>query len=157
LKWCSDSQKNKAIQRVFRTALKTAEEKFKENSRPMKYYASARYKAGTWKEYRRVVCRIIVDEQGHIDDRYIVTSFEGTKAKYLYESVYCDRGNAELFIKEHKRGLKSDRMSCNKATANQFRLFLHSATYTMMQNGGRIFSMEQGFRRLRSKLFDYVF
>ena len=124
--------KNKAIQRVFRTALKTAEEKFKENGRPMKYYASARYKAGTWKEYRRVVCRIIVDQQGRIDDRYIVTSFEGTKAKYLYESVYCDRGNAELFIKEHKRGLKSDRMSCNKATANQFRLFLHSAAYTMM-------------------------
>ena len=23
-------------------------------------------------------------------------------AKYLYEEVYCDRGNAELFIKDHK-------------------------------------------------------
>ena len=47
-------------------------------------------------------------------------------AKYLYEEVYCDRGNAELFIKDHKNGLKSDRASCNKATANQFRLFLRS-------------------------------
>ncbi len=52
--------------------------------------------------------------------------------RYLYEEVYCDRGNAELFIKDHKNGLKSGRASCHKATANQFRLFLHSAAYMLM-------------------------
>lgn len=52
--------------------------------------------------------------------------------RYLYEEVYCDRGNAELFIKDHKNGLKSGRASCHKATANQFRLFLHSSAYMLM-------------------------
>ena len=53
-------------------------------------------------------------------------------ASKSYEEVYCDRGNAELFIKDHKNGLKSGRASCHKATANQFRLFLHSAAYMLM-------------------------
>jgi hypothetical protein len=35
-------------------------------------------------------------------------------------------------IKEHKRHLHSDRTSCHKFEANQFRLFLHSAAYVLM-------------------------
>jgi len=124
--------KNSNLKKIFATTIKHAEDRFKETGRPVRLFASGWYKAGTWKEYRRVICRIIVDEEGRIDDRYIVTSFAGAKAKYLYESVYCDRGNAELCIKEHKNGLQSDRTSCHKATANQFRLFLHTAAYTLM-------------------------
>ena len=64
--------------------------------------------------------------------RFIVTSFEHSGAKYLYETVYCGRGAMELMIKDHKNGLNSDRTSCHKFTANQFRLFLHSAAYVVM-------------------------
>ena len=64
--------------------------------------------------------------------RFIVTDLESVGAKFLYETVYCDRGNAELYIKEHKLFLHSDRTSCTSATANQFRLFLHSAAYVIM-------------------------
>ena len=64
--------------------------------------------------------------------RIIVTSFEHSGAKYLYETVYCGRGAMELMIKDHKNGLRSDRTSCHKFTANQFRLFLHSAAYVVM-------------------------
>jgi hypothetical protein len=46
-----------------------------------------------------------------LDIRYIVTSLRGT-AKYLYETVYCERGQAENFIKLHKAQLASDRASC---------------------------------------------
>ncbi|MCP4151606.1 MAG: IS1380 family transposase, partial [bacterium] len=38
----------------------------------------------------------------------------------------------ELFIKDHKLYLKSDRTSCHKFAANQFRLFLHSAAYVFI-------------------------
>ena len=38
----------------------------------------------------------------------------------------------ELYIKELKEGLWSDRMSCSKFTANQFRLFMHAAAYVLM-------------------------
>ena len=38
----------------------------------------------------------------------------------------------EHYIKDHKRFLHSDRMSCHKFEANQFRVFLHSAAYVFM-------------------------
>ena len=38
----------------------------------------------------------------------------------------------ELRIKDHKLYLRSDRSSCNKFTANQFRLFLHSMAYILI-------------------------
>lgn len=46
--------------------------------------------------------------------------------------AYCDRGQMENFIKELKLDLKSDRTSCHRFTANAFRLFLHSAAYTLL-------------------------
>ena len=35
-------------------------------------------------------------------------------------------------IKDHKVALKSDRTSCHRKEANQFRLFIHSAAYVLM-------------------------
>ena len=52
--------------------------------------------------------------------------------KALYEKVYCARGQAENLIKAHKLHLASDRTSCTKATANQFRLLIHTAAYWLM-------------------------
>jgi uncharacterized MAPEG superfamily protein len=39
---------------------------------------------------------------------------------------------AENLIKAHKLHLASDRTSCRKATANQFRLLIHTAAYWLM-------------------------
>ena len=64
--------------------------------------------------------------------RYIVTDIIEYRTKQIYEIGYCARGKAELYIKEHKLYLKSDRTSCNKFTANQLRLFLHSAAYVLI-------------------------
>src|SRR5688572_24979658 len=38
----------------------------------------------------------------------------------------------ENLIKAYKRHLAADRTSCGKATANQFRLFLHAASYWLV-------------------------
>ena len=38
----------------------------------------------------------------------------------------------ENLAKAHKRHLASDRTSCSKATANQFRLVLHTAAYWLL-------------------------
>src|SRR4030042_145376 len=64
--------------------------------------------------------------------RYIVTNLTDLRTRDLYEKGYCARGAMELRIKEHKLYLKSDRSSCNKFTANQFRLFMHSMAYILM-------------------------
>ncbi len=41
-------------------------------------------------------------------------------------------GRSEGFIKNHKTYLQSDRTSCHRFSANQFRLFLHSAAYVLL-------------------------
>ena len=89
-----------------------------------------RYAARTWHAERRVIARIEASERG-ADSRFIVTNLPGTP-RWLYEDVYCARGQAENLIKAHKRHLTSDRTSCSKATANQFRLVLHTAAYWLL-------------------------
>ena len=124
---------NKVILRQFAFAEEQARKKFQNNGKKAcRVFASGYYQAGTWEKPRRIICRVIVNELGTVDTRFIVTSFDKIGAKYLYDTVYCGRGNAELYIKDQKVALKSDRTSCNKATANQFRLFLHSAAYQLM-------------------------
>lgn len=94
-------------------------------------FHSFRYKAGTWHRYYRVVAKVEVSAQG-TNLRFIVTDLENAKATVLYQQIYCARGAAELNIKEHKLYLKSDRTSCHRFEANQFRLFLHSAAYVLL-------------------------
>jgi hypothetical protein len=89
-----------------------------------------RYAAKTWTKPRRVVARLEATTQG-FDARYIVTTLEGSVG-YLYETVYCARGQAENFIKLHKTQLASDRTSCRSPRANQFRLILHTAAYWLL-------------------------
>jgi hypothetical protein len=93
-------------------------------------YVEFRYGAGSWKIERRVIARIEASAQG-TDSRFIVTNLAGLP-KSLYEKVYCARGQAENLIKAHKLHLASDRTSCTKATANQFRLLIHTAAYWLM-------------------------
>jgi len=102
-----------------------------EEWRPCRRFHSFCYSAETWSRQRRIVARVEATAMG-VDARFIVTDLEDAGAKFLYETVYCDRGNAELMIKEHKCFLKSSRTSCTTAEANQFRLYLHSAAYVIM-------------------------
>ena len=58
----------------------------------------------------------------------------GRSPRWLYEEVYCARGQADNLIKAHKLHLASDRTSCSKATANQFRLLIHTAAYWLLHS-----------------------
>jgi len=81
-----------------------------------------------------VIARIEASDRG-AHTRFIVTNLEGAP-RWLYEDVYCARGQAENLIKAHKRHLASDRTSCTKAAANQFRLVLHTAAYWLLHTLG---------------------
>jgi hypothetical protein len=93
-------------------------------------YGDFRYAATSWKVERRVIARVEASPQG-ADSRFIVTNLAGLP-KALYEKVYCARGQAENLIKAHKLHLASDRTSCTRATANQFRLLIHTAAYWLL-------------------------
>src|SRR6201995_3513420 len=93
-------------------------------------YDDFRYAAKSWKIERRVIARVEAGPQG-ADRRFTAPNLPGLPTA-LYEKVYCARGQAENLIKAHKLHLASGRTACTKATANQFRLLIHTAAYWLM-------------------------
>ena len=88
------------------------------------------YQAKSWSRERTVIARVEATSKGS-DIRFIVTNLPG-RAKVLYEKIYCARGRMENMIKEHKLYTRSDRTSCHRWEANQFRLFLHTGAYWLL-------------------------
>ena len=78
------------------------------------------------------MARIEVTYKG-LDTRYVVTNIRRCAPRWLYDSLYCARGQAENLIKRHKSQLASDRTSCRSPLANQMRLTLHTAAYWLMR------------------------
>ena len=97
----------------------------------MRRYTETRYGAKSWNCERRVAARIEASTQG-LDIRYVVSNIQSGSAEWLYDTLYCARGQAENLIKLHKSQLASDRTSCRSALANQVRLVLHTAAYWLM-------------------------
>ncbi len=124
---------NSILNKLAECIIKSAVDKFKRENNPVKLYHTFSYKANTWEDQQRVVVKVEVNCKG-INIRYIVTDQWEYRTKKLYEIGYCQRGKMELFIKEHKTYLKSDRTSCHSFKANQFRLFLHSAAYVLIHS-----------------------
>ena len=122
---------NKKIQKLVETQEQRALKLYERNKHEVRLYHSFSYKAESWSKDRRIVAKIEVNAKGR-NLRFVVTDLVGAKAKALYTELYCDRGNAELYIKDHKLYLKSGRTSCQRFLANQFRLFLHSAAYVLI-------------------------
>ena len=97
-----------------------------ENREALRGYAETTHKARTWSKERRVAARIEATRLG-LDIRFVVTSLTTGTPGWLYDSLYCARGQAENLIKLHKAQLASDRTSCRSALANQVRLILRQS------------------------------
>ena len=122
---------NVKLQKKSRRWLEDATATFDATGEDVRIFHSFMYKAQSWKHQQRVVVKIEVNKLG-TNVRYIVTDFKKQRSGFLYSECYCDRGRMELMIAELKNGLKADRMSCNKFSANQFRLYLHCAAYVIL-------------------------
>src|SRR5215813_14476066 len=122
---------NAVLKELAQDVVEQAQRAYARFERKVTRFHSTRYQAGTWSRSRRVVIKVEVSEQG-VNTRFVVTDLEQARAKGLYRQIYCARGQAENEIKDHKRYLKSDRTSCHRFEANQFRLFLHSAAYVLL-------------------------
>ena len=122
---------NAKLHELAQVTIESAQREFIQYQKPVKRYHSFMYKAGSWENYQRIIVKVEVSTMG-TNIRYIVTSLADFRTRDLYEKGYCARGSMELRIKDHKLYLKSDRSSCTKFTANQFRLFLHSMAYILI-------------------------
>ena len=87
----------------------------------------------TWSRRRRIVAKAEWT-RGEANPRFVVTSLGSheCKAKYLYEKLYCARGDMENRIKECQLDLYADRTSTATMRANQLRLWFASMAYVLI-------------------------
>jgi hypothetical protein len=99
-------------------------------------YSECTYQARSWQHPRRVLIKAdVAIHPGRLpkdNPRFIVTNMKQTP-KWIYEKIYCARGDMENRIKELKGGLAIDRTSCTSFRANQFRALMTAAAYVLMQ------------------------
>ena len=126
---------NAVLEKRIQAVVDSVKKQYETKGEIVRQYYSFHYQAGSWSKPMRVVAKIEMNDKSNKPNvRFIVTNAMNARANKLYEQVYSARGNAELFIKDHKLYLKSDRTSCNRFEANQFRLFLHSAAYVLIHS-----------------------
>lgn len=99
--------------------------------RKVRRFTEFPYAAASWDRPRRVIAKAEHNPYG-ANPRYVVTSLSG-QPQYLYERLYCARGDMENRIKEQQLGLFADRTSCHHWWPNQFRLLLASLAYTRVE------------------------
>ena len=128
--------KNAVLQRHAEPAMQVARGQSAESEGTEHVYADTRYAAGTWGHERRVVIKAEVVRLGERaprdNPRFVVTNLRQTP-RFIYEKVYCARGDIENRIKELLDGLEIDRTSCCHFWANQLRVLLTAAAYVLMQ------------------------
>jgi Transposase DDE domain group 1 len=137
---------NPRLQALAQDLLERAERESEEGAgEKVRLVSSASYKAGTWERARRVIYKAEVLQKG-TNTRFVVTS-RSDEPEQLYD-WYVRRGEAEGWIKDFKRALKADRLSCHRFFANQFRLILHAAAYWLL-DALRTKLVEVGVRRMQ--------
>ena len=86
--------------------------------------------AASWSRVERIIARVEAGADGTDTASSSRACPHATRVCFI--ELYCRRGAAENHIKAWKTHLAADRTSCTKATANQFRLFLHAGAYWLM-------------------------
>jgi hypothetical protein len=121
---------------VRRTAaeMRKARIRAKRSGRPARVFADFEYRTRkSWSARRRVVGKAEWTN-GEANPRFIVTNIHAASgpARFLYEDVYCQRGEMENRLKECQGDLFADRTPAPTMRANQLRLWLASFAYVLM-------------------------
>lgn len=123
---------NAVLKRATQPLLQRAIEQFEETGESARLFDQMLYRAGKWKNARRVIAKAECNRVG-TNRRFIVTNRDG--AAVLPEVCYDDytqRGESENRHKELKEGFSGDRLSCHRFMANYFRLQLHVAGLNLL-------------------------
>src|ERR1700691_4354944 len=123
--------KNDRLVAEIASELAQAEVKSRRTGKPARYFKEFKWTTRrSWSRERRIVAKAEFTS-GEANPRFVVTSLERTecKPKYLYEKLYCARGEMENRIKECQLDLYADRTSTATLRANQLRLWFASMAY----------------------------
>jgi hypothetical protein len=128
---------NAVLKRKAESAMRVARRKSQASERTEHVYGEFQYRTRqTWPWKRRVIYKAeVVRAEGkepRDNPRFVVTNMKQSP-RWLYEDVYCQRGDLENRIKELHYGMEMGRTSCTKFWANQFRVLMTAAAYVLMQ------------------------
>jgi hypothetical protein len=142
MRWCEANgvhflfglAQNERLIAEITSELARAEAKNRRSGKPARYFKEFTWRTRrSWSRERRVVAKAEFTE-GEANPRFVVTSLRRAecKPKYLYEKVYCARGDMENRIKECQLDLYADRTSTATMRANQMRLWFASMAYVLL-------------------------
>ena len=127
--------KNAVLKRKAKPAMRRARKRSRRSGQTEHVYRDARYAARSWPRERRVIIKAeVVRAEGKEpkdNPRFVITNMQQSP-KWIYEQIYCHRGEVENRIKE-LHDLQIDRTSCSDFWANQLRVLLTAAAYVLMQ------------------------
>jgi Transposase DDE domain group 1 len=137
LQYVVNMASNKVLDRRVEPALVRARRLSRKSGKTEHVYGEFHYKtAKTWKYERRIIYKAEVvrhpDRDPKDNPRFVITNMK-QKPQWIYERIYCKRGDIENRIKELHYGMQIDRTSCSSFWANQFRVLMTAAAYVLIQ------------------------
>ena len=155
--WCEANRvdyvfglaRNERLQNEIASDMEVARAMAERTGKPARRFRDFRWSTrNSWSRERRVIAKAEWTN-GEANPRFIVTSLRKSevKARWLYERVYCARGEMENRIKECQLDLFADRTSAATMRANQLRLWLASFAYVLMHGLRRIGLADTRFAR----------
>ena len=139
MRWCDSNgvgyvlglARNVRLEALAAPLLHEAALRFGRCGEPVRHFGTLGYAAQTWDRSRRVIVKAEHNAKG-ANPRFVVSNVPG-EAQWLYDEVYCARGEMENRIKEQQLMLFAGRTSCHKFLANQLRLLLSAAAYVLVE------------------------
>jgi hypothetical protein len=140
--WCEENRvdfvfglaRNARLVEEIAVELLEAEAEASSTGKPARRFKDFRYATlDSWSRRRRVIGKAEWTN-GEANPRFIVTSLKTAEinGRFLYEKVYCARGDMENRIKECQGDLFADRTSAATMRANQLRLWFASFAYVLL-------------------------
>ena len=127
---------NKVLTRRAASTMGEARTQSEASGQTAHVYTETRYAAGTWGRERRLIIKAevvrLAGREPRDNARFVVTNLRQTP-RFVYEQIYCARGDVENRIKELHDGLQIGRTSCGRFWANQLRVLLTAAAYVLLQ------------------------
>ena len=154
MSWCENNRvhyilglaRNKRLERVIAPGMEQMMAKVLEQGGHHRHFEEFYYKTqSTWSRHRRVIAKVeaiegAINREPKKNPRFVVTSLPVNKYDddYIYETLYCARGEAENRIKEQQLDLFADRTSARTMRANQMRLWLSTFAYIVVSEIRRL-------------------
>jgi predicted secreted protein len=128
---------NAVLKRRVKSAMKRSRHASEISGQTEHVYGECRYATKkTWPWKRRIIYKAEVvraaNKEPKDNPRFVVTNLKQSP-QWIYERVYCQRGDVENRIKELHDGMHIGRTSCSNFLANTFRVLLTAAAYVLMQ------------------------